>query len=71
MSAIPAMTALVSVCGVRILWVFTIFRHHPDFPMLMTVYPVSLGINALCLGVSSLVFARKRGRNGFGGKLPY
>lgn len=62
MSAIPAMTALVSVCGVRILWVFTIFRHYPDFPMLMTVYPVSLGINALCLGISSLVFAKKRGR---------
>ena len=37
----PAILTLICVCGSRILWVNTVFRMHPDFPTLMTIYPLS------------------------------
>ena len=40
-SMAPAMVTLVSICTVRIAWVYTVFQVHPTFEILMIVYPVS------------------------------
>jgi len=40
-SAGPALMALAGVCGVRIAWVYTVFRMAPSFGRLIVVYPVS------------------------------
>lgn len=37
----PAMLALLGVCGVRITWVYTLFKENPTYDVLMATYPVS------------------------------
>ena len=37
----PAIVALVGICGVRIAWVYTYFKTHHAFRILMMAYPVS------------------------------
>lgn len=37
----PAIVALVGICGVRIAWVYTYFKTHHTFRILMMAYPVS------------------------------
>ena len=43
-SFIPAACAVIGICGVRLTWIFTVFRQTPSFATVMQVYPVSLGI---------------------------
>ena len=45
----PAFMALFGICGVRILWVNTIFQARRTFDMLMMVYPISIGITAAAI----------------------
>ncbi len=52
-SAVPAVITLIGVCGVRILWVYTVFRARPAFDVLMMSYPISWAVtSALLLAVS-------------------
>lgn len=53
-SLIPALIAIIGICGTRILWVFTIFSARPDFTCLMAVYPISWAVTAL--GIVSVYF---------------
>ena len=52
LSYIPAMLALVCVCGVRLVWMFTVCRVLLNFTSVMLVYPVSY-----CTGALSIMFA--------------
>lgn len=59
MSLVPAVCALVFICGIRILWVFAVFPAHRTYSSLMLVYPVSLSVTAFV--IASACFAlRKR-----------
>jgi len=46
-SLVPALTTLICVCGVRIIWVFTGFQIYHSWLSIMTVFPVSWAVNAL------------------------
>lgn len=60
-SFIPAACAVVGICGVRLTWIFTVFRQAPSFTTIMQVYPISLGITAaVVLAVTLLVKPSKR-----------
>lgn len=59
-SALPAAITVASVCGIRLIWVFAVFRFYPTFPMLMVVYPISLCVNATGLVIATIAFVRKR-----------
>lgn len=59
-SMTPALATLFSVCGVRIVWVYTVFRQFGTFESLLLTYPVSLGLNALVIGVFALMFSRRQ-----------
>ena len=48
-SFIPAACAVVGICGVRLTWIFTVFRQSPSFPTIMQVYPISLGTTAVAI----------------------
>ncbi|HCT91835.1 MAG TPA: MATE family efflux transporter [Lachnospiraceae bacterium] len=48
-SFIPAACAVIGICGVRLTWIFTVFRQTPSFATVMQVYPVSLGITTLAI----------------------
>ena len=59
-SMTPAVTALVGICGIRIIWVYTAFAESPDFDVLMTCYPVSWFFTTAALTAAYLRFKRKR-----------
>lgn len=48
-SFIPALCSVFGICGVRLLWIFVIFKKFPSFQTIMQVYPISLGITALAI----------------------
>ncbi|MDE6314237.1 MAG: MATE family efflux transporter [Lachnospiraceae bacterium] len=48
-SFIPALCSVVGICGVRLVWIFTVFQRIPTFETIMQVYPLSLGITALSI----------------------
>ena len=45
-SLVPALTTLICVCGVRIIWVFTGFQIYHSWMSIMIVFPVSWAVNA-------------------------
>ncbi len=60
-SFIPAACAVIGICGVRLTWIFTVFRRLPSFTTVMQVYPLSLGITAAAiLAITLLVKPSRR-----------
>ena len=57
-SFLPAAMTMGGICGVRIAWVYTLFRVHPTFETLMQVYPLSLFVTAVLVCISALVYHR-------------
>ena len=53
-SLAPACIVIAGICGFRILYVATVFQWHPDFHILMAVYPVSWLITDL--GMAAVLF---------------
>lgn len=53
-SFIPAACAVVGICGVRLTWIFTVFRQSPSFVTIMQVYPLSLGVTAAFILIVTL-----------------
>ncbi len=58
-SLIPAMIALGGICGVRILWVFTVFTRDQTFSTLLWCYPLSWAVTAFALIAAYFIFMRK------------
>ncbi len=54
-SFIPAACAVIGICGVRLTWIFTVFRQLRSFTTVMQVYPLSLGITAAVVLVVTLM----------------
>lgn len=65
---VPAICTIVGVCGVRLLWIYTVFPQEKTLATLMFIYPVTQGIAALCHTVCYLNVRRKI-RNGTYGKV--
>ena len=57
-SLVPALMAVIGVCGVRLLWVWTVFKKYPTFKTLMRVYPVSWAVTALSVAIAYFVVRR-------------
>ncbi len=55
LSFVPAVVALVCIVGFRLLWVFFVFAQDPSWTRLLAAYPVTLGLNALGIGVVFLI----------------
>ena len=45
----PALLMLATVCGVRIVWIYTVFTAEPTFSNIMVCYPLSWTITAVLL----------------------
>lgn len=58
-SAVPALISVAGVCGLRLVWVYTVFAAHHDFITLMAAYPVSWIVTAAAILVSYFIL-RKR-----------
>ena len=59
-SFIPAACAVIGICGVRLTWIFTVFRRAPSFTTIMQVYPLSLGITAAVILLVTLIVKPSR-----------
>ena len=61
-SLTPALIALVCICGVRIVYIFTYFASHRSFTTLMLAYPISWIITVIVISAAYLIMRK----NGFG-----
>lgn len=48
----PAVIALVGICTIRIVWLYTVFAASPDYATLMLVYPVSWLVTTIFTGIA-------------------
>ena len=58
-STINTIIMLVSVCGLRLLWVFWILPKHRSFAFLFASYPVSWGLTACIMGIYFIIVMKK------------
>lgn len=58
-SIIPMFVSLTGACGIRVLWVFTVFAAHRSLDVLYLSYPVSWSITALAHMVTFRKIRRK------------
>ena len=55
-SLTPAIVTMISVCGIRIFWINTIFQQYRTFESIMAVYPVSLGTTSVLMFILLLIW---------------
>ena len=55
-SMVPAFLTIIGVCGIRILWIFTVFPSHQTFRAILTAYPVSLSVTAILIFISVIIY---------------
>ena len=51
----PAIVTMCCICGIRFIWIYTIFEYFHSFTSIMAVYPVSLGVNAVAIFILLLI----------------
>ena len=56
----PAILTLFGVCGVRIIWINTVFPLHHTFQSIMLVYPISLATTAVLIFIALLIYRPSR-----------
>ena len=54
-SLLPAILTVIGVCGVRLMWIFTVFPAHRTFQAIMLVYPVSLATTAVLIFIALII----------------
>lgn len=61
----PALVTMCCICGIRFVWIYTVFEYFHSFSSIMAVYPVSLGVNAVAIFILLLIKrpAKKHGSN--------
>lgn len=55
-SLVPAILTTIGVCGVRIVWVRTVFPQSQTFQSIMAAYPISLAVTAALILVALLYY---------------
>lgn len=51
----PAIVTMVCICGIRLVWIYSVFTQFHTFKCIMTVYPISLGTTALAMLILLLI----------------
>ena len=67
-SMVPALLCMGGICGVRIAWVFTVFRYKSTFPVLLTAYPLSWCVTGVTLAAAYFYMKKHSMRDFFEGK---
>ncbi len=58
-SLLPAIISLIGSCGLRILWVYTVFPKAPSFEMLIIVYPITWAVTSLAMLAAYMWVSRR------------
>lgn len=48
-SLVPTVISLVGICGVRLIWVYTVFQAYPSLACLIIAYPLSWSITTIAI----------------------
>lgn len=59
-SVTPAVLTVLGVCGVRLMWIYTVFPQHRDFKTIMMAYPLSLATTAVLIFSAVMVYRPTR-----------
>ena len=62
-SLTPAILTTLGICGIRIVWIKTVFPNDPSFRTIMNVYPISLASTAVLI-FAALIIIRPAKRYG-------
>ena len=55
-SLAPALLTMLGVCGIRVVWIETVFPQSRKFQTIMAAYPVSLSVTALLIFITLLCY---------------
>lgn len=55
-SLVPAILTVIGVCGVRIIWINTVFKIHRTFTSIIMVYPISLCVTAILIFTAVMIY---------------
>ena len=55
-SLVPAILTMLGVCGIRIVWIYTVFPMSRTFATIMTVYPISLAATAVLIFIALVIY---------------
>ncbi len=58
----PSIISLVGACGIRIIWVFTIFKAYPHMSVLFLVHPITWVITNIALFINLIIVYKKAKR---------
>ncbi len=58
-TVLPAVISIVTICGTRLLMIFTIFRAYPSYPLLVAMYPISWVLSNAAILVAYLIILSK------------
>lgn len=58
-SLVPMLISVIGVCGVRIVWVLTVFPQHKTLEMLFVSYPISWAVTMIILFVAYMILRKK------------
>lgn len=58
-SVVPTIISLCGICGVRLLWVYTVFRLYPTLQCLTIAYPLSWAVTTVAIVIAYLFVRRK------------
>ena len=58
---IPAILTIIGVCGVRIVWIYTVFPMNKNFHTIIMAYPISLSTTALLIFIALLIYKPSHG----------
>ena len=51
----PALVTMCCICGIRFVWIYTVFEYFHSFTSIMAVYPISLGVNAIAIFILLMI----------------
>ena len=58
-SIVPMTTSIIGVCGIRLLWIYTVFKHNHTLKTLYVSYPLSWGVTAIVHLICYIVIYKK------------
>lgn len=59
-AVLPMIISMAGACGLRILWIFTVFQSYPTLDVLYLSYPVTWGITALAQFICTILVLKKQ-----------
>lgn len=68
-SVVPMVVTVVGVCGLRLVWIGTVFRANPSPENIYIAYPITWAITA-AVHLCTILVARRRAKREFGSQRP-